>query len=89
MHGLQACLIKYITVTAFCIYAQRGGDAPKGEVGGHALNSHGNTLLIMENHGKIMEFHFFVATLKRKNPCYLNRPTLPYYIPTVWTDIEV
>ena len=26
-----------------------------GEVGGHALNSHGFTLLNMENHGKIME----------------------------------
>ena len=24
--------------------------ALKGEVGGHALNSHGNLLLIMENH---------------------------------------
>ena len=30
----------------------------KGEVGGHALNSHGNTLLIMKNHGKNMELCF-------------------------------
>ena len=30
----------------------------KGEVGGHALNSHGNTLLIMKNHGKIMKLCF-------------------------------
>ena len=32
--------------------------ALKGEVGGHALNSHEITLLIMENHGKIMELCF-------------------------------
>ena len=29
MHGLQACLFKYITATAFCIYAQRDEDAAK------------------------------------------------------------
>ena len=29
MHGLQACLFKYITVAAFRIYAQRGEDATK------------------------------------------------------------
>ena len=27
MHGLQACLLKYITVAAFRIYAQHGEDA--------------------------------------------------------------
>ena len=27
MHGLQACLFKYITVAAFCIYTQHGEDA--------------------------------------------------------------
>ena len=27
MHGLQACLFKYITVAAFCMYAERGEDA--------------------------------------------------------------
>ena len=61
MHGLQACLFKYITVAAFRIYGQRGEDSAKGEVGGHALNSHGHyfvNLLIMENHGKIMELIF-------------------------------
>ena len=42
MHGLQACLFKYRTVAAFRIYAQRGEDVAKGEVGGYALNSHGN-----------------------------------------------
>ena len=30
----------------------------KGEVGGSALKSHGNYVLIMENHGKIMELCF-------------------------------
>ena len=38
MHGLQACLFKYITVAAFRIYAEHGEDASKsgrwGEGGG-------------------------------------------------------
>ena len=42
MRGLQACLYKCIAVAAFRIYAQCGEAATKGEVGGHALNSHGN-----------------------------------------------
>ena len=43
MHGLQACLFKYITIATFRIYAQRGEDMPlKGEVGCYALDSHGN-----------------------------------------------
>ena len=29
MHDLLACLFKYITVAAFCIYAQCGEDAAK------------------------------------------------------------
>ena len=29
MHGLQACLFKYITVAAFCIYAERGENGVK------------------------------------------------------------
>ena len=29
MHGLQACLVKYISVAAFRIYAQHGEDAAK------------------------------------------------------------
>ena len=51
MHGLQACLFKYIIVAAFCIYAQHGEDAAKRE----ALNSHGNYIVYHEkswkNHG--------------------------------------
>ena len=41
MHGLQACLFKYITVAAFRIYAQHGKDAAKRG----ALNSHGNYIV--------------------------------------------
>ena len=48
MHGLQACLFKYITVAAFCIYLSVVKMPLKGEVGGHALKSHGNYMLIME-----------------------------------------
>ena len=42
MHGLQACLVKYITVAAFCTYLSVVTMSLKGEVGGHALKSHGN-----------------------------------------------
>ena len=55
MQGLQACLFKYFTVAAFRIYALCGEDAAKGEVGGYALNSHGNYIV---DHGKIMELCF-------------------------------
>ena len=54
MHGLQACLFRYITVAAFPMYAQHVKMPLKGEVGGHALNSHGNYI----KHGKIMELCF-------------------------------
>ena len=49
---------KHAVVAAFCIFAQSGKVAAKGEVGCSALNSHEITLLIMENHGKIMELCF-------------------------------
>ena len=55
MHGLQACLYKYITVTAFRIYALCGEDATKGEVRGCTLDSHGNYIFV---HGKIIELCF-------------------------------
>ena len=61
MHRLQACLFKYITVSAFHIYALHGEDAAKGEVGGCALNSHGNYLVVhgksWKNHGNVF-LHF-------------------------------
>ena len=49
MHGLQACLFKYITFAAFHIYAQRVKMPLKREVGGHALYSHGYCIF---DHGK-------------------------------------
>ena len=58
MHGLQACLLKFITVAAFRIYSERHEDAAKREAGGHALNSHGNYIVDHGNHEKIMELCF-------------------------------
>ena len=57
MHGLQTCLFKYITVTAFRIYAEHWEDANKRLVGGHALNSHGNYIV---DHGKLWKDHGIV-----------------------------
>ena len=54
MHGLQACLFKYITVAALHIYAPGGVDDAKREVGGHALNCHENYIV---DHGKSWENH--------------------------------
>ena len=56
-------------VAAFCIYAQCGEDAAKGEVGGRALNSHGNYIV---DHGKSWKNHAivflnFCGTLKKGN----------------------
>ena len=34
MHGLQACLFKYITAAVVCIYALHGEAAAKGGGGG-------------------------------------------------------
>ena len=55
MHGLQACLFKYITVAAFRIYFSVVKMPLKGEVGGHALKSHGNYIVdrgkSWKNHG--------------------------------------
>ena len=36
---------KHAIVAAFHIYAQRGEDVAKPEVGGYALNSHGNYIV--------------------------------------------
>ena len=50
MHGLQACLFKYITAEVYHIYAQHGDDATKRG----ALNSHGNYIV---DHGKLWKNH--------------------------------
>ena len=55
MHGLQACLFKYITVAAFCVYLSVVKMPLKGEAGGLALKSHANFIF---DHGKIMELCF-------------------------------
>ena len=55
IHGLQACLFKYITVAAFHIYLGVVKMPAKRGFGGHALKSHGNYIV---DHGKIMESCF-------------------------------
>ena len=55
MQGLQACLFKYISFAAFRIYLSMVKVPLKGEVGGHALKSHGNYIVdqgkSLKNHG--------------------------------------
>ena len=53
MHGLQACLSKYIAVAAFRIYHRVVKIPIKREVGGHAIKSHGNYIV---DHGIVFEF---------------------------------
>ena len=57
MHGLQACLFKYITVAAFHIYAEHGEDA--ATIGGWrpCIYSHGNYIV---DHGKSWKNHGIV-----------------------------
>ena len=57
MHYLQACLFKYITVAAFCIYLRVVKMLLKGEVGGHALKIHG---IYIVDHGKSWKNHGIV-----------------------------
>ena len=49
MHGLQACLLKYITVAALHIYLSVVKMPLKVVVRGYALNSHGTYTV---DHGK-------------------------------------
>ena len=72
MHGLQACLIKNITVAAFHIYIQVVKMPLKGEFGGHALNSHGNYIV---DHGKNMVKSWNCVFEFLWEPCIL--PTEP------------
>ena len=55
MHGLQACLFKYITVAAIRIYAQRGENAAKRGGWRPCIKQLGNYIV---DHGKIMELGF-------------------------------
>ena len=61
MHGL----FKYISVAAFCFYAQRGEDAAKQAVGGRALNSHKNFIV---DHGKSWKNHGILFMYFCRNP---------------------
>ena len=55
----NACMVyKHAVVAAFRIYAQRDEDAAKGEVGGCALNNHGNYIVDSGKSWKIMELCF-------------------------------
>ena len=59
MHGLRACLFKYITVDAFHIYAQCGEDAgKKGRLEAMHKIVMEITFFIVENHEKIRELCF-------------------------------
>ena len=60
MHGLQAC-----SCFLYSTFAQRGGDAAKGEVGGCVLNSHGK---YFGNHGKSWKNHGIVFLNLCENP---------------------
>ena len=55
MHGLSTSML-YLLHSAFMFRVVKM--LLKGDVGGSALNRYGNTLLIMENYGKIMELCF-------------------------------
>ena len=58
MHGLEACIFKYITVAAFMLSLVKM--SLKGEVGSHALNCHRNYIVdhgkSWKNHGIVFEF---------------------------------
>ena len=55
---------KHAVVAAFCIYAQRGEEA---EVGGRAINSHGNYIV---DNGKSWKNHWNCVFEFLWEPCY-------------------
>ena len=67
MHGLQACLFKYITEATFRIYLSVVKMPLKGEVRGHALKSHGNYIV---DHGKSWKNHGIVFLNFCGNPVF-------------------
>ena len=67
MHGLQACLFKYITVVVFRIYLSMVKMPLKEEVGGHVLKSHGNYIV---DRGKLWKNHGIVFLKFCGNPVY-------------------
>ena len=90
----NACMVyKHTVVAAFCIYAQRGEDAAKGEVGGHALNSHENYIvdhgISWKNHGIVflnfcgnpvcLSFLCFRALFKRVTSFKLSAKKMKFF----------
>ena len=70
MHGLQACLFRYInTVTAFPFILSVVKMPLKVEVGGHVLNSHGNYSV---DHGISWKNHGIVFLNFCGNPVKLD-----------------
>ena len=65
MQAWSSGLFKYITVATFRIYAQLVKMPLKGEVGGHALKSHGNNIV---DHGKSWKIHGIVFLNFYGNP---------------------
>ena len=53
IHGLQACLFKFMLNVVKM--------PQKGEVGGHALNSHGNYIVDHGKSGEIKELCFLIS----------------------------
>ena len=82
MHGLQACLFKYITVAAFRIYALHGEDGAKqGDWKLCILKIVMKiTLLIMENYGKDHGIVFL-------NFC--GNPEIPIDLPSIHFSMEL
>ena len=74
MHGLQACLFKYISVAAFFIYTQCGEEMKmllnlQRLEAMHFKIVMKSTLLIVENHGKIMELCFWISVGTLRPAC--------------------
>ena len=61
MHGLQACIFKYITVAAFSIYALPGEDAAKRGGWRLCFKSHGNYIADHGKSWKNMELCFGIS----------------------------
>ena len=69
MPGLQGCLFQNTTVAAFRIFLSVVKMPLKGEIGGHALKSHGNLIV---DHGKSLKNHGIVFLYFCGNPVVLN-----------------
>ena len=78
MHGLQACLLIYITFAALHIYLSVVKMPLKGDVRGHVLNSHGTYIV---DHGQSWKNHGIVFL----NFCGSPDNNVAY----IWQNLEV